>query len=77
LYLKSPGWLGGDITEVAEGNVIKRKVIHGKEVQDDEVPVSVHTLFGYDEVIHPQYHYPIESGGFASWRITYCCIQTQ
>ena len=29
-----------------------RNVIHGKEVQDDEVAVSVHTLFGHDEVIN-------------------------
>jgi hypothetical protein len=57
---------------VAEGVVVKRDVVHGASVVEDEVAVSVAAIVGFDEILHPKYGYPIEAGGYTSLKQIHC-----
>lgn len=61
-----------DQTTVAEGVMIKRDVVHGASVALDKVAVEVITLIVYDKVIHPNYKYPVDAGGFTTWKTINC-----
>ena len=64
-----------DKTDVAEGKVVMRTVCHGNQVENDEVAVVVLKLLAigeHGEVLHPKYSYPIENGGYTSWKIMDC-----
>jgi hypothetical protein len=32
----------------------------------------VSAIIGIDEILHPEYNYPIEAGGYTSWKQIHC-----
>ncbi len=50
------------LTNVAEGTVVPREVVHGMALAEDEVAVSASSIIGFDQLIHPKHEYPVEVG---------------
>ena len=57
---------------MAEGTVRVREMVHENSLADDEVAVSVSSIIGFAEIIHPKYEYPVEVGRFTAWRMVNC-----
>ena len=63
-----------DGLEVAKGTVIVgREKVHGFPICEDEVGISIDNILGgFDKILHPQYQYEINAGGFAAWKTENC-----
>ena len=57
-----------DHTNVAVGT---RTVVHRIPIEK-EVAINVTLKAGFDQLIHPQYNYSVEAGGFTAWKMVDC-----
>ncbi len=59
-----------DSTMVAYGTVITRDKIHGRTLAKNKIAVKVSELINCDKLVHPEYGYSVEAGGFTAWKLT-------
>ena len=50
-----------------------REKVHGFPICEDEVAISIDNILGgFDEILHSQYQYEINAGGFVAWKTENC-----
>ena len=47
------------------GTIVDREYVHGRKVEEDEVPILIEEL-DREDVDHPTYNYPMETMSYAT-----------